>query len=115
MASNHCRGRCFHHYAHFNALVKGFAFFTQLRFQRFQLALQIAHFFHRDDHREHDAQFTESRSTQDGAQLSVQDFPAVHRDTDRAPAQERVLFFWQVHVGQFFVAADVHGTDDDCL
>ncbi|MNL50265.1 hypothetical protein D3C87_1732670 [compost metagenome] len=113
--SNHCRGRCFHHYAHFNGLVKGLGFFTQLRLQRLDFTFQIADFFHGNDHREHDAQFAERGSAQNGAQLGVQDFSAVHGDTDGAPAEERVLFFRQVHVRQVFVAADVHGADDHSL
>ncbi|KUQ23564.1 phosphoenolpyruvate--protein phosphotransferase [Enterobacter hormaechei subsp. steigerwaltii] len=32
-----------------------------------------------------------------------------------SPAQERVLFFREVHVRQLFVATDVHGTDDYSL
>ncbi len=79
------------------------------------LFLQRTHFFNRDDHREHDAQLTESGSTQDGANLVAQDLFTIHRDTYCTPTQERVLFFREVHVRQFFVAADVHGTDDNSL
>src|SRR5699024_977440 len=88
---------------------------AQFLFVDFDLFAQCTHFFNRDDHREHNAQFTESRGTQDSAELIAQDLFTIHRDTDSAPAEERVLFFREVHVWQLFVAADVHGTNDNRL
>ncbi len=38
----------------------------------------------------------------------------IHRNTHGTPAEERVLFR-EVHVRQLFVAADIHGTDDNGL
>ena len=107
--------RCFHHHADLNGFVKCFTFVTQFLFVDFDLFLQCTHFFNRDDHREHDAQFTESGGTQNSANLVTQDLFAIHGDTHGTPAQERVLFFREVHVRQLFVATDVHGTDDYSL
>ena len=108
-----CRG--FHHHADFNRFVKSFTFVTQFLFVDLNLFLQCAHFFNRDDHREHDAQLTESGGTQDSANLVAEDLFTIHRDTHGAPAEERVLFFREVHVRQLFIAADVHGANDNGL
>ena len=115
MTRNCCRSRCFHHHANLNALVKCFTFVAQFLFVDFNLFAQCTHFFNRDDHWEHNAQFTESRGAQNRANLVTQDLFTIHGDTHSTPAQERVLFFREIHVRQFFIAADVHGANDDRL
>ena len=115
MTSNSRRSRCFHHHADLNGFVKCFTFVTQFLFVDFDLFLQRTHFFNRDDHREHNAQLTESGGTQDGANLIAEDLFTIHGDTHGTPAEERVLFFREVHVRQLFVAANVHGTHDNGL
>ncbi len=45
----------------------------------------------------------------------MEDLFAIHGDTNGAPAEERVLFFRQVHVRQIFVPADIHGAHNHRL
>ena len=114
--TRNCRsGWGFYHHANLNCLIKSFTFELKFLFVDFDLFLQCTHFFNRDDHREHDAQFTESGSAQDGTNLVAQNLFAIHGDAHCAPAEERVLFFREVHVRQLFVAADVHGANDNRL
>ena len=49
---------------------------------------------------------------QDGPQLGVHDVGTIEEDPHGTPAQEGVHLLREIHVGQFFVAADVHGADD---
>ncbi len=53
------------------------------------------------------------RAARSSAQLYEEQVGAVEADTDRAVAEERILFLLQRQCGHFLVAADVQRADDD--
>jgi hypothetical protein len=78
----------------------------------FQNSLGILQLPQAGDHGEHDAHVAVGRSTQQSAQLGLEEVPAGQADADGAVAQSGVLLVIQLHVIDGLIGTDVTGTDD---
>ena len=91
------------------------AFLLKLLTALFQSGLGLLQLPDGDDHREHDGEVAESGSTQQGAQLLLEELVSGKADTEGTDAEGRVVLVVQVHVVDGLVCADIAGTDDHGL
>ena len=91
------------------------AFLLQFLAALFQGSLGLLQLPDGDDHREHDGKVAVSGSTQQGAQLLLEEVVSDKADTKGAEAEGRVVLVIQVHVVDGLVCADIAGTDDHGL
>ena len=66
-------------------------------------------------HGEHDAHIAARTCAQHRAQLRAQETRTIKADTDRAPAQCRILLVERLHIRQDLVATDIECTEGDGL
>ncbi len=68
---------------------------------------RLLDFLNCGDHREHDSQIMAGAGAQQRSQLNLEQAWLIEAHANRPPAQERIVFVAQIHVGKGLIAADI--------
>ncbi len=105
-------GRGFHHYPYWYVMSVGNTQLIQLSGSLFYERTCLQQIFQGGNHGKHNFYRTVGCCPENGTELDPELSAIAQADTNGTNSKKRIVFFWQIHIGNLFVAANIQGANN---